>query len=784
MYFNRDLIISRVSESINTTLNGELVTGKITVDFLHYFPNTAVHISDVSFRDSLFRFHKMEFLHASDVYVKVNFKELFSSRPALENLTFENGSLFLFVDRTGYTNQYLLKSKGNAKTPGINNWLHEVNMKNFRFVFSDQGRGRYHNIFFHHLKCGIHEAENKIALAVKSDGKIKMLSFNLKKGAYAKDADFSNNLIFYYNKKDSVLEIPEHTFYLNHELVVAKAMFCFTEQAHFSADLNAPRILYDDALKLVTNRTKNLLSKYNIQRPLRIRLHMEGTLKKGELPTINAELITAANTVNYKDFTFLNCKLNLLYTNRSDTLKPVSPSNNEVVIKNFSGQWNGIPVISDTIRFYNFPFPSVMAKLHGSFKMRDLNKLPGSSVYNFSKGDGLYQLQIDAKSDSTAWDTDITLSVNLKNGALVYVPRGMSFQDVNAAMVIKNNDVFIQNVSCRVGSSFLSLKGQAPEILNANYTDPKKIQMSWEIKSSYINLNDFTTFLGRRKKGGEDARVVGKKDKSDFGKQLDRYLDACRLHMKLDIDAVRFDRFTATALSGVVQFTDDNWILDKIRFNHADGEVKLSGKLSPFGDNQQSVTIQTELKHVNISEVFSAFDNFSQQTITSTQINGTLDADVQLGFNINNKAQISQSSIKGIVNLSVLNGELKGFQPMGKLSRFIFRKRDFTDIKFSELTNSFEANGNEIYFDRMKINSSVMELYIEGSYYLNGNTDMRIQVPLSNLKTRDWSELSDNITDKGDKGVNIYIHAYTDEKGDLKFRYDPLKKLKDKRSRN
>ena len=76
-----------------------------------------------------------------------------------------------------------------------------------------------------------------------------------------------------------------------------------------------------------------------------------------------------------------------------------------------------------------------------------------------------------------------------------------------------------------------------------------------------------------------------------------------------------------------------------------------------------------------------------------------------------------------------------------------------------------------------------MEIYLEGSYYLDGKTDMDIQIPLSNLKARDWEELSENVTDHGDKGMNVYIHAATDEKGDLKFKYVPLKKLKDKRSR-
>ena len=83
----------------------------------------------------------------------------------------------------------------------------------------------------------------------------------------------------------------------------------------------------------------------------------------------------------------------------------------------------------------------------------------------------------------------------------------------------------------------------------------------------------------------------------------------------------------------------------------------------------------------------------------------------------------------------------------------------------------------------MKINSSLLEIYVEGNYNLDGNADLQIQIPVSNLKKRDWEELSDNITDKGQKGMNVFIHAKTDETGELRFRYDPLKKIKEKRSK-
>ncbi len=782
VYLNREEIISKVSDVINHSISGELVTGDISIDFLHYFPATSIHISEVSVRDSLYSSHKMDFFRAADVYVKINFLELFEKQPSLEKLTFHNGSVYIFKDDKGYSNSYLLQSRASRNGSGVNMDLREINLENFRFIFSGQLPRRHHNVFFNNLKCRLHPEGNRISLAIKSEGIIKMLAFNPDKGAYAKDAPFSNNLLIYYDTVQKILEIPEHSFYLSNQLIIARAVFNLGTGSGFSAELKAPRILFADALKFATDRTERSLLKYEVKRPLQIHIQIEGSVLPGSPPYIYTTLKTAANTITYKEYTFSNCRLTAFYTNRADSTQKITPSNSAFEINDFSGYWMGLPVKSDKVRFDDFPFPVMKTVVYGGFPLYDLKKLPGGALYNFYKGTGKYRAEISSESDSSGWRYDIGLRVNIKDAALIYEPRSIAFEDVNAEIFIKNKDVYIEHASCRSGSSIFTLKGQAPGILNTNINDLTNSSLNWEIKSPYINLADFTPFLGNRRKGiVEAAKVVA--DKSNFGKHLDRYLDACRLNMKLDIDALRFDKFTATTLSGEVLFSDNNWSLEKIRFNHAHGEVKLAGKLSPVDDNHQAVSIQTSLKNVNISEVFTAFDNFSQHTIKSNQINGTLNANVNLGFTMNSKASIKQSSISGMVDLTVIDGELKGFQPMGKFSRFLFRKRDFTDIRFSEITNSFIAKGNEIYFDRMKINTSVMELYLEGSYFLDGKTDMKLQVPLSNLKSRDWSEISDNITDKGGKGMNVYIQATTDENGELKFRYDPLKKLKDKRSR-
>ncbi len=781
-YFNREIIISRVSETLNRQLKGSLVTKHISIDFFHYFPAASVQFTEVSIRDSLFEKHKMDLLRASDLFVKINLKDLFSSGLTLENVTIRQGSLYIFRDSTGYTNSYLLQNNSGNSGNDIPSYLRELILKDFRFVYSDRTRNRFLNIAVTYLKCNLHRQPGEIVFAIESKGKIRQLSFNLEKGAYARDAAFENNFLAYYNTKEKSLHIPEHSFYLGGNFVSASADFRFNAPTSFTADLKSQRISFERALDLVMFRTRNVLSNFRFSRPLRLEVHMEGSLDRGTKPLVNAKLITKGNTLTYRDFHFTKTSLQAFYTNRYDPDSAISESNNEVVISGFTATWLDIPVNVSTTHIRNFPKPYFTTTASGAFPLQVLNNFPDGGLYTFSKGNCRYLVTLTAGNDSVEWHNSVLASIFIENGALIYEPRGLPFQDVNAAITIRDNDVIFDSVSCRSGRSVLSVKGKAPGVFDQLNTDFNATRLDWTINSPAFYLEDFTTFLGTRKKKLRNEKK-SKSSQSNFGKHLDRYLSACSLNMNMKIGSITAGNFTATSLSGNVKMNNDILTLTKIKLDHADGHVALSGKLTPLPGEMQAVSVQSKLKAVDISKVFLAFDNFSQQTLTSSQIDGLVDANVTLNLTMDRNAVISQSSIVGSVDLSIREGELKGFQPMGKLSKFLFRNRDFSNIRFSELTNSFVARGKDIYFDRMKINSSVLELYVEGNYSLDGTADLQIQIPVSNLKKRDWEELSDNITDKGEKGMNVFIHAKTDETGEIRFRYDPLKKIKEKRAK-
>ena len=145
---------------------------------------------------------------------------------------------------------------------------------------------------------------------------------------------------------------------------------------------------------------------------------------------------------------------------------------------------------------------------------------------------------------------------------------------------------------------------------------------------------------------------------------------------------------------------------------------------------------------------------------------------------MNDEGKAYPKSINSTVSFSLKNGALINFEPIQKIQDFIFKRRDFTDIRFAELKNKLEIANEDIKINRMEIASSVIRVYVEGVYSLKGNTDLSIQIPFNNLKKLDSNYIPEN------KGVNIkagrslFLRGRPGADGNVDFKLDLFNKFR------
>ena len=171
-----------------------------------------------------------------------------------------------------------------------------------------------------------------------------------------------------------------------------------------------------------------------------------------------------------------------------------------------------------------------------------------------------------------------------------------------------------------------------------------------------------------------------------------------------------------------------------------------------------------------MNDLMYSFDNFSQKAITNKNIFGTLTATANLSGMLDENYNFIGSSLRGTLSTKVKNGSLKDVGGFEKITKYVFKNRDFSDIQFRDIYNHATLTGSVVDIDTLDIYSSVITLFISGKFDFNKtNTDLLVTIPFSNLKKMDASERMALSDSAAKKGGNLVLRASNGDDGNLKI---------------
>ena len=262
---------------------------------------------------------------------------------------------------------------------------------------------------------------------------------------------------------------------------------------------------------------------------------------------------------------------------------------------------------------------------------------------------------------------------------------------------------------------------------------------------------------------------------------IDEALDQGRINVNLKAPRLIYKKFEATNAMADVSLLQDRYIINKLSMDHAGGHIDLSGSLVSLKENYHQAKVDVLMDNVDVNKVFEAFNNFGQDGITAQNLEGKLNAKVNATLELDNDGKAYPNTIESVVDFSLKNGALNNFEPVKKIQSFIFKNRDFENIRFAELKDRLEISNQEIKINRMEIESTVLSMYVEGTYSMKGTTDMSIQIPLSNLKKRSADYNPENTGTDKKVGASIFIRGRPGPDGNIQFKPDLLINLKNQR---
>src|SRR5882757_926734 len=91
---------------------------------------------------------------------------------------------------------------------------------------------------------------------------------------------------------------------------------------------------------------------------------------------------------------------------------------------------------------------------------------------------------------------------------------------MQADLLFKHKDLFIQQLRTQAGTTDLNMNGTIRNLVGLIINDPEKLTVEWNISTPYLDLVDFLGFLGKKstasqKSGSAKGRVMHVADKID-----------------------------------------------------------------------------------------------------------------------------------------------------------------------------------------------------------------------------------------------------------------------------
>lgn len=787
---NKKSIIKEVTDEIGKKINGNVSIGDVELSFFRTFPKVSVQLHKVLVTDTMFAQHHHPFFKADEVYVKLSVIKLIEKESAVNGIKIERASIYLFTDTIGYTNAYLLKPKSNLTSANINKTtqqkiqLKSVELKEVRITIDDRMKEELLDGIVNSLEVKLNDEDNATLFSAKANILVNSLAFNLSNGSFIKGKKFEGAFNFRLDKKLQQLQFDSIDIKLAGQPFNITAGFDLVKpNPQFSLRIHTRQIFYDFAKSLLTAKIDTALSIVSLDKKLDANADIKGPLKGGDpLIVVNwivnhSQLITPF--LNFDDASFVG-----YYSDEVVAGQPRRDPNSKINFSNFSASWNGLPVSSNNIEILNLYKPLLTCDFTSNFPLRKLNELTGSNFIQLQSGNGsidlTYKGPIEKNNNTNSFVNGV---VSFKNGNILYTPRNVELKNVNGRMEFKNSDVLIENLQCDVLNNKIIMDGQAKNLLTLINTQPNKAIIDWNIYSPSLNLASFIYLLKTRTKVSFNSSNTSGNKLNKISANIDDVLAKGVLRVNLKTPQLIYKKFEGTNVNANVTLLENSYEINNVSMDHAGGHIGLSGSLSTNKDNYHEAKVNASLDNVDVNKIFAAFNNFGQDGIEANNLEGKLTATVNAVLALDDEGKAYPNSIESHVDFSLKNGALNNFEPVKKIQSFIFKKRDFDNIRFAELKDSLEIKNQEIKINKMEIQSNVLSMYVEGIYSMKGNTNMSIQVPFSNLKKRgaDYNPANEGLDKKA--GPSLYIRGRPGADGSIQFKPELLhifRKSKDK----
>jgi hypothetical protein len=714
-----------VMQEVNERLDAKVDVKDVSVRVFHKFPNTSIVLREVTVWSS-HNFNVHDFagegadtlLTAENVSVSFNLPGVIRKRFNVRQLEIRNGSLHLYTDSSGEVNFKLSEKKGHREGgKGL------INISNFRVIG-----------FNIHLN---NQAKKLLASGwldrLDLSGKVSSRDTQIRGSLEGSLEEISNKGILYASKRkvgvkmnldvqDSVYTI--RSGHLQVDRILADVDGRFQVHAVKGIEMNLIAAARDleihEVLDLLPNELTDQLKEIRGNGILQLYARVTGVASSTLTPHIEADFQTSNANLSWEKVPFSLKNLNLTgsYSNGGE----FSPVTTFLKIESISTDI-GADHLSGRGQVRNFLEPDFSFELKGDihpeqwiswYDSLPLEKVTGTIIPDI-KVAGSYDRHQPRGKKFLAFD--LSGGIALEDILILFTKQGIPVRHLNGAIHI-DNDFWEPAFSGTFGNSDFAIKGTGLNLLSSLIDKDENLIVSAIFRSDHLDLQEVLDQLPH-KMGPEENSFVRFPEK---------------LNVKLDFSVHDFvkERFAASNVRGIAQYDAPFLYIDSLTMQTMEGTLRGSFGLVQDAEGNIHNHVDAGLYHLNIRELFEAFNNFGQKEVTYEQLKGSISGTSVFTADFDPAFSIRPESILSENNITIHHGELNGVPSIMALSRFI-EVEELRNIRFETLENTILIRDSQVIIPVMDIRSNALNLTASGIHDFENHYDYRVKLRLSEL---------------------------------------------------
>jgi hypothetical protein len=762
-YYYQDEVKEYAIKELNNQLNTKIIINGKDIDFTVFknFPLASVDFKNVKALEVTSNKNKDTLFKAGKISFQFNLIDIFKKNYRVKKIKIDDVVLKIHIDKNGADNFHFWKSSTDTSLTTFSFELEKIVLTKVRVYFKDNKVKQNIDVLINKSTLSGKFSNEKYSLETVSDLIVNQIKIDesiylRKKNIHADLALDIDNTILSYKIKNSKIKIENLVFEIFGNIINSY------KEPIVNFGIRGQNMDIKSVLSLIPNQYKGKINEYESTGGFYFDCTVQGSLSRGKTPEIKADFgIKNADIIQMKDNIVLhNVNLKGRYSNGAkDNFK-----NSYLELIPFSAAIDQ-GTLSGELSLRNLNNPSMIAKIKADISLEKLQRFINIDTIESVSG----QLKMDAsftgeekEFNSTNYQ-NVTTSGSLKivNMNLKLKNNLLLFTNINGDFIFNNNDLEVTVLKGNVSNSDFNLRGVFKNSIGFILKKNQDIMVVASLNSKNIDLNE----LLANKEDGQFPVDIGAGHAQKLpskSKYKLRFSEHINVNLNSEIEHLKFRKFEANNIKGCIKLKDKIMTIDPLTLHTMNGNITASGFIDGSDSTKLLITCFSDVNKINITKMFTTFENFGQASIIDKNINGICTAKIQFASVFSPELEIDMDKLYAGIDMTIENGELNNVETMKKLSRFIELK-ELENLHFATLKNQIEIKNNILTIPKMEIKSNALNFTTSGTHSFNNDIDYKIKLSLNELlakKAKKAKKENDEFGEVADDGLgrtNIFL---------------------------